>query len=924
MTTNTGGEDAAEPKKQELNGAGEPTDGQAASPACSNDSSRSTSITAAVGDALPTDHPPYLLIWDWDDTIFPRSGLRRLQIDRLSQLHEQLLAELRRLEQRAIRVLEVASRFGSLVVVSNATRHWLDTSLGEFMPVLQGWLRERGVRRISAREDSGNLAAAGQCLANDIAQWKCNTFLSEVHRLKGVTRLVAIGDDIYEMHATNHIKRHCLHVSCKKIKLFEQPTIEELSEELRLLEEHLHSWLTRPEDLITITRGPGGPHISLSMDDDLDHLPIRSPSAPLAPLTPLPFARQQQQQQQSQQQNYHQQQQLPPITHPAPTQQQQQQQGQGPSIRIANFMDVSLSGRCSRSSSSNNKVADDLMLDDLEEFHDIDIFEDTSTVREREREREMQRGRLSLPAINSHKRAVTGGQQQQQQQQLGALHGDVPEGANGASGGGGSGSGVVRKGRMSCRSRPPLPPQSRPSKGAGGAGIGAAGGAAAEQTMINGTHDETEGARLVRPPGRGAKVLSREQQQQQQSLPRCRSSADLLSSQRLVAYPQPPPARSMSSSATASIRPPPSPPCFSADTGGTAETQQNSSSNNNNATSNDKAKPISPPALPQPSPQPYTPTTASPPIRCSVPNGTDPHQQQHHHNNRGNASSRLLQTMIGFFHHWGGGGGQHGGRDGEDRRATARQVAATCVSGGRRETNKEARVRSLSFDRSSARKPLASSPPPHPPPPPPPPPAPKLASACGVPEGSPPLPPIVTLSIPQPEEEGNRPVTPHSQSDERKPLLDWDGDGEVMAVSDPKRARSHPDRRLVSFSSLDISAKLPLPPSLTDDGPSAPHIHPHMHPDKEKAETTVERGRTHTNAVSTRSTSIGNEAGALESRVTDEGWEGESGGRVVACSNPFHTPEQQQEDTGEEKEKQGEGGGGGEEGEGVLQPSVDE
>ena len=186
-----------------------------------------------------------------DDTIFPRSGLRRLQIDRLSQLQEQLLAELRRLEQRAIRVLEVASRFGSLVVVSNATRHWLDTSLGEFMPVLQGWLRERGVRRISAREDSGNLAAAGQCLANDIAQWKvrgevewgskerrgweghlmcgcldgwgggrmflwclcqCNTFLSEVHRLKGVTRLVAIGDDIYEMHATNHIKRYVITV----------------------------------------------------------------------------------------------------------------------------------------------------------------------------------------------------------------------------------------------------------------------------------------------------------------------------------------------------------------------------------------------------------------------------------------------------------------------------------------------------------------------------------------------------------------------------------------------------------------------------------------------------------------------------------------------------------------------------------------
>ena len=231
------------------------------------------------------------------------------------------------------------------------------------------------------------------------------------------------------------------------------------------------------------------------MDDDLDHLPIRSPSAPLAPLTPLPFARQQQQQQ-----NYHQQQLLPPITHPAPTQQQQQQQqqgqqGQGPSIRIANFMDISLSGRCSRSSSSNNKDADDLILDDLEEFHDIDIFDDTPT--EREREREMQRGRLSLPAINSHKRAVAGGQhQQQQQQQLGAhIHGDVSEGANWLSGGG---SGVVRKLRMSCRSRPPLPPQSRPSKGAGGAGMGPAGGAAAEQTMINGTHDEAEGVRRER------------------------------------------------------------------------------------------------------------------------------------------------------------------------------------------------------------------------------------------------------------------------------------------------------------------------------------------------------------------------------------------------------------------------------------------
>ena len=65
MTTNTVSEDAAEPKKHELNGADEHTAGQAASPASTNDSSRSTSNTAPLGDALTTDHPPYLLIWDW-------------------------------------------------------------------------------------------------------------------------------------------------------------------------------------------------------------------------------------------------------------------------------------------------------------------------------------------------------------------------------------------------------------------------------------------------------------------------------------------------------------------------------------------------------------------------------------------------------------------------------------------------------------------------------------------------------------------------------------------------------------------------------------------------------------------------------------------------------------------------------------------
>ncbi len=113
----------------------------------------------------PTHGKQHLLIFDWDDTLFPRSELRRCGIQRQVDVPHHTSVNLRKLEDKAIQVLRVAHSIGDVLVISNATCQWLRYSAEQFYPrVVQYMNSVKDMQVISARDRVGNHA--------EIHMWK--------------------------------------------------------------------------------------------------------------------------------------------------------------------------------------------------------------------------------------------------------------------------------------------------------------------------------------------------------------------------------------------------------------------------------------------------------------------------------------------------------------------------------------------------------------------------------------------------------------------------------------------------------------------------------------------------------------------------------------------------------------------------------
>ncbi|CBZ50108.1 hypothetical protein NCLIV_005840 [Neospora caninum Liverpool] len=119
-----------------------------------------------------------LLIFDWDDTLFPSSWLRCAGIDPLNPLQFGTFSELPShvqealtvCEDRVLQVLEAAHELGMVMVVSNAHTRWLRLSLEKLMPRVGVLMRQREVAVVSAR----CVCEAVGC--PDASLWKTATF----------------------------------------------------------------------------------------------------------------------------------------------------------------------------------------------------------------------------------------------------------------------------------------------------------------------------------------------------------------------------------------------------------------------------------------------------------------------------------------------------------------------------------------------------------------------------------------------------------------------------------------------------------------------------------------------------------------------------------------------------------------------------
>jgi hypothetical protein len=173
-----------------------------------------------------------LVIFDWDDTLFPTTWLREqglLEEDCVITPEQD--AQLEALADLVAVTLETAKRRGAVAIVTNGEQGWVEMSCEAIMPSLQPHLA--GVRIVSARsrhEKPGLFEPTKwKCLAFEelVGEFYSGSDQSDVALRRNIA---SIGDSEYEMQALKWIATgtEC-HAKC--LKLVQQPCLEQLMEQ---------------------------------------------------------------------------------------------------------------------------------------------------------------------------------------------------------------------------------------------------------------------------------------------------------------------------------------------------------------------------------------------------------------------------------------------------------------------------------------------------------------------------------------------------------------------------------------------------------------------------------------------------------------------------------------------------------------------
>jgi len=191
---------------------------------------------------LLSDHT--LILLDWDDTIFPSTwavanGLR-MQNGLMTELPPDIRATLESCAASAHEALLAALAVGTVVVVTNAQKGWVELSAKHFMPTVAELMARHGVRVVSARSEYESKAASGAPV--DPIVWKEQAFHNELQNFaaeRGLLNAVSIGDSTCERDALLSKASACRHARIKSIKLPDKPSAAELATTLKLLAQAL-------------------------------------------------------------------------------------------------------------------------------------------------------------------------------------------------------------------------------------------------------------------------------------------------------------------------------------------------------------------------------------------------------------------------------------------------------------------------------------------------------------------------------------------------------------------------------------------------------------------------------------------------------------------------------------------------------------
>jgi len=177
-------------------------------------------------------------LFDWDDTILPSSWLQRqgLRLDAASQPtagQREVLAEV---AQTGFRTLYSARQHGTVILVTNAERGWIELSCQKFLPMLSPLLEN--IKLVSAR----TTYEGPQC--SSPLDWKLHAFDVEINRFFGSDvfadsskrkNVLSLGDSVHEREALLRVTASAPNCHSKALKFVERPDIDQICKQHELV-----------------------------------------------------------------------------------------------------------------------------------------------------------------------------------------------------------------------------------------------------------------------------------------------------------------------------------------------------------------------------------------------------------------------------------------------------------------------------------------------------------------------------------------------------------------------------------------------------------------------------------------------------------------------------------------------------------------
>jgi hypothetical protein len=184
-----------------------------------------------------------LVVFDWDDTLFPTSWMVKNGIDLTNKTtQERYIILFSRLDSVLYNLLNKVLQQAQIVIVTNAVKKWIDLSV-IMLPKTQEIINNN-IPVLSARE------LYKPHFPNDMTEWKKNTFknISQLYKTEHKFKnIISIGDAEYEFIATINLYDHLAHTNnklLKTVRLFSEPSFDSLMHQLDILSKNIDKIIT--------------------------------------------------------------------------------------------------------------------------------------------------------------------------------------------------------------------------------------------------------------------------------------------------------------------------------------------------------------------------------------------------------------------------------------------------------------------------------------------------------------------------------------------------------------------------------------------------------------------------------------------------------------------------------------------------------